>query len=191
MDSSCTDQRVDYIIRSPLGCLFLLEVDAIGLMPEDLANPQTCFGLAYGDLLTLDRNNSSGNPFIVAEVLERGRALAPLARSIVEHPGTSWWFAGLDLNQQLWVAHGDASPDTRSWTPPTSPPDRWERYAQKPRGYQRTSTLYDNEVSILVSEGMRGGDFMGNAPLTCWHLQVHSECKSMKFTDQEIGTNFA
>ena len=174
MDRAYTDQRVHDLIHSPLGCFFLLDVDAMGLTPEDLADPQTCFGLAYGDLLTLDRNNSSGNPFIVAEVLERGRVLAPLARLIVEHPGTSWWFADLDLNQQIWVAHDDASPDTRSWTPPTSPPNRWERYAQKPRGDQRTSTLYGNEVSILVSEDMRGGDFMGKAPLPCWYLQVLS-----------------
>ena len=175
MDSSCTDQRVDDIIRSPLGCLFLLEVDAIGLMPEALADPQTCFWLAYEDLLTLDRNNSSGNPFIVAEVLERGRALAPLARSIVEHPGTSWWFEDIDLNHQLWLAHDGVPPNTEGWTPPTSPPDRWERYAQKPYSLQCTSTLYGNTVSVLASNNMRAGPYMGKVTLACWHVQVDSD----------------
>ena len=175
MDRAYTNQRVDDLVHSPLGCLFLLEVHSRGLTLEALADPQVCFWLADGDILTLDRNNSSGNPFIVAEVLERGRELEHLARLIVEHPSMSWWFEPMDLNQQLWVAHDDVPPDTRNWTPPKSPPNTWERYAQKPYSHQCTSTLYGNEVSILVSNDMRGGDFMGGLPLACWHLQVDSD----------------
>ena len=165
MDRAYTDQRVHDLIHSPLGCFFLLDVDAMGLTPEDLADPQTCFGLAYGDLLTLDRNNSSGNPFIVAEVLERGRVLAPLARLIVEHPGTSWWFADLDLNQQLWVAHDDASPDTRSWTPPASPPEEM--------GTVRSKTAWGPTYVDIVWQRSLYPRFRGYA----WR-GLHGECAS-------------
>ena len=177
MDNADTDQRVQAMIDSPLGCLFLLDVDAIGLTPEALAAPGTCFWLAAEEISLLDVNNSSGNPFIVAEVLERGKALAPLARAVVEHPGTSWWFADLDLTHQVWIAHYGVPPDTKGWTPPSSPPDRWERYAQKPRGIQYTSTIQSTESSLLISNDARAGDFMWKVPLECWNLQVHSEVR--------------
>ena len=164
------------LTSSPLGCLFLLEVDSMGLTPETLADPGVCFRLAATELTILDRNISD-NPSIVAEVLERGKALVSLARLVVEYPGTAWWFESLDLGHQLWIAHEGNPPDTTIWTLPNNPPDMWERYAQKPRSHQYTSTVYGNEVSILVSNDERAGDFRWGFPLECWELQIHSDLR--------------
>ena len=177
MDSVYIDQRVQDLIDSPLGCLFLMDVHSMNLAPEALAEPGASFRLAAWAIGILDRNNSLENPYIVAEVLERGKALAPFARSVIEHPASSWWFADLDLAHQVWIAHEGVPPDPRGWTPPSSPPDRWERHAQKPSSSQYTSTSQVGEVSILVSHDERAGDFRWKVPLECWNLQIHSKVR--------------
>ena len=176
MNDNQTEQRVQGLLDSPLGCLFLLEADALGLTPQLASQPNICFPRAARDIGILDRNIQD-NPAVVAEVLERGRSLGPLARSILEYPGSSWWFASIDLDHQVWLADEHIPPDTANWTRPNSPPNGWERSAQIPVGFQLTSTGYGGVVSLLVSNDHGAGDMGWRLPLECWELRVLSDVK--------------
>ena len=111
----------------------------------------------------------------VVKVLEHGERLEPLARTMLEHPATAWWFDPIDLNNQVWVSHDKVAPDTANWQRPKSPPGRWDRYAQKPRSrqYQYTSTLIEGDTSLFVALDQRVGDLsLWSPPFQCWRLRI-------------------
>ena len=104
--------------------------------------------------------------------------MRPLARAILEHPATAWWFDSPDLDHQIWIAHEGTFPITAKWESPSTPPGGWERYAQKPRGLQYTSTLVDGLTSLFVAYDNRSGDLaFWPTPLPCWELRILSHVK--------------
>ena len=176
MNQDQIEQRVEGLLTSPLGCLFLLQVDALDITPDVITRPDICFREAAADVHIIDRNTGI-NTEVVAEVLGRGADLAPLARSILEHAGSSWWFDSIDLDHQVWVSIGHSPLETAHWTTPQSPAHSWERYAQKPIGNQCTSNMYGDTSSLLISYEERAGDMYAEFPLECWALRVLSEVR--------------
>ena len=96
------EKRVEAILNAPLGCMFMLGVEASGLTPEAAAEPENCLRLAP---MAVDSISpwTDGHAQAVAEALERGGRLKDLARSILEHPASSWWFQPPDLERQCWI----------------------------------------------------------------------------------------
>ena len=86
----------------------------------------------------------------------------------------------MDLRAQTWISiHGSLDrfvygtpPDTMGWHQPENPPGGWERYAQKPRGNQTTSTLYGPYLtSKLLAYDQRVGDHLCQFPLAWWSVR--------------------
>ncbi len=98
-------------------------------------------------------------------------------------PAAAWWFAPLDRNAQEWIgATGAAPPQVVGAAGVKSPPDDWERYAQKPRGGVVTSTLVSAQAlpaesvqwsSALAALRYFSGDYdEGDPPLVRVRLCV-------------------
>ena len=157
------DTKVQEITNSPIGCQFLLAIEASALNPEGAAIPINSLWLAA------DRDEA------VVKVLEHGERLMPLARTMLEHPATAWWFGPIDLNNQVWISHDNVAPDTANWQRPKSPPGRWERYAQKPQSkqYQYTSTLIEGDTSLFFAFDRWVDDLsFWSPPFQCWRLRL-------------------
>jgi hypothetical protein len=166
-----TENRVAAILSSPIGCEFLHMIEQAGLTPETVAVPQNSLwlaALAVENMEVWDLEHAD----TVARSLANAEQLSTLAHSILAYPGTSWWFESVDLDHQVWISHQGQPPDPADWQRPGSPPGHWERYAQKPRSYQVTSTLHSGDSSLLVAYDEGVGDFIGQFPLQCWGLQI-------------------
>ena len=171
------DRKVEEILRSPIGCEFLLSVEASGLSPVEAGIPRNSLWLAAGAVDELEwwREDHAET---VADALEHGERLRVLARTVLEHPAAAWWFAPPDPQHQVWISHDKGPPDTASWQRPNSPPDHWERYAQKPRTeqYQCTSTLVGEDTSPFVAVDNRVGDFnLWSLPFEAWEIFVPND----------------
>ena len=159
------DTKVQEITNSPIGCQFLLAIEASALSPDRATIPINSLRLAADSLNAMEWWVADHDEAVV-KVLEHGERLKPLARTMLEHPATAWWFDPIDLNNQVWISHDKVAPDTANWQRPKSPPSRWERYAQKPRSSQNqyTSTLIENDTSLFVALDQRVGDLSPNPP---------------------------
>ena len=98
-----------------------------------------------------------------------------LARDVLFHPQTSWWFTLPDVAHQVWLAHYRIPPNTATWMRPSAQPHRWEMYAQQPKGLQYTSTLIDGTASLLTAYQQSVED-MGSwsRSMECWQLEITS-----------------
>ena len=148
------NSRVGHLLNSVVGCAFVAALDETGLMPEEVAEPETGLRVAAACVDRVFRFRSDYD-LVAPGVLTLARKKAALARALIEHPGTAWWFDDVDLQAQTWLSvHGTPDkfiygtpPDTMAWQQPGNPPRPWERYAQKPYGNQITSTLYGPYVT--------------------------------------------
>ena len=168
------DTKVQQITKSPIGCQFLLAIEASTLSPEAAAIPINSLWLVAGSLKAMEWWAADHDEAVV-KVLKHGEWLKPLARTMLEHPATAWWFDPSDLNNQVWISHDKVAPATANWQRPKSPPGRWERYAQKPQSkqYQYTSTLIEGDTSLFFAFDRRVGDLsLWSPPFQCWRLRL-------------------
>ena len=168
------DRKVQQITNSPIGCQFLLAIEASALSPYGATIPMNSLWLAADSLNAMEWWTADRDEAVV-KVLEHEERLEPLARTMLEHPATAWWFDPIDLNNQVWISHDKVAPDTANWQRPKSPPSRWERYAQKPRSrqYQYTSTLIEGDTSLFVALDQGVGDLsLWSPPFQCWRLRI-------------------
>ena len=175
-----TDRRVEAILNSPIGCEFLSIAAESGLSLDAITAPRNALWLvafAVEQMTVWDQQHDAN----VEHALGQGERLSPLAHSVLQHPGSAWWFESLDLDHQVWIEHGkepfcveplDGPLDTTTWQRPRTPPDWWERYAQKPKGLQNTSTLHGENASLLVGYDHGVGDLISYFPIKCWSLAV-------------------
>jgi len=178
------ERRVSEILNGPLGCAFLLTASESGLTQEAMADPRISLRVAARCVNLVERW-ASDHDAIVAEILELGQRQEPLARAILEHPGTAWWFGPPDLQRQVWISLDGAPPNTSTWEPPVNPPHSWETYAQKPLGRQMTSTLFGGHSSLLMAYEERSGDYSCGFPLACWMLQIAPEVRVFEIDGPE------
>ena len=184
-----TDARVEALLKSLVGCDFLVTAVESGLSPEDLADPKISLSLASSSAETVNIHTSD-HKLLAAELPPLAREKADQARAIIEYPGTAWWFNDIDLDAQTWASivwnddpfkfiYG-TPPNTMAWTRPRNPSSEWERYAQKPSSNQNqtTSTLYGpNLTSELVAYETRTGDYECDFPLARWSIRFLEEVR--------------
>lgn len=173
-----SESRVEDLLGSVLGCAFVAIVVESGLKRRDVAEPVTALRVAAAAAEFTCPCNADHD-----RVAEGVRTIAnrnqPIARALIEQSDSAWWFNNLDPQRQAWLSvqpyEGDRGnevpPDSAGWHVPDSPPSRWERYAQKPRGRQVTSTLYGQKLAsklVVYDEGV--GDHICQFPLAWWTI---------------------
>ena len=153
------ERRVASILSSPTGCAFFGYARDEGLSPADLADPSVSFLRAVGAVEDVGIHYS-GHAATVAALRAQAPSLRPLVQAALEHPGTAWWYAPLDLNSQIWVSHERLLPDTEKWQRPGGPLGVGERKSQRPFDYQHcTSTLVGEYTSEMFACGYKCCDF--------------------------------
>ena len=165
------DTKVSALVASPLGCAFLLVIDASGISPATASQPAVSLraaALAVGEVQIWREDHAS----VVEEVFRRGRQHRQLARAILENPLADWWFAPLARDRQAWVSNDSTTPSPTSFVLPTGPLSGWERYAQKSAAGLYTSTLTDGTSSVLSVLDEGGTDLRLDFPVACWRLHV-------------------
>ncbi len=126
------EDRVAALCAAPVGCLFLLTVEASGLTAAEAARPEIALQVAaWTDRVA---NPWHGNHAeVLIRALAHGPRLVPLATEIVARPEAAWWWAPLDRDAQLWTGASSergAAPDSPGdLVPTTGPPSDFERYA--------------------------------------------------------------
>ena len=179
------DTRAEQLLNSLVGCDFVVTLAESGLTPDDVSDPAIALRMAAFSADAMDRFNAD-HELLSRAVPALARNKADLARELLEHPGTAWWFDDLDLTAQAWLSiqgtldnfiYG-VPPNVDEWRRPQNPWSRWECYAQKPRGNQSTSTLYAPFLtSELVGVEHRVGDFRCDFPLAWWRVRVLEEVR--------------
>ena len=115
------DERVAALLRSPLGCAFLVIADKSGLTPKEIAQPDIALDLgafAAAEMVVWRADHARES----REMLRRGPQHADLARSILEESDTDWWFGPLDRDHQVYVPRDRVPPDPARLETPTQPP---------------------------------------------------------------------
>ena len=144
------DARVDDLVRSPLGCAFLLSMDYSGVSPADAVKPAVSLA-ALADAVSETTIWSSDYADLIRYLALKSEALKPLARAILEHPGSDWWFAPIDRKAQVWAARAEnasAAPTQARFASPTNRLGTWEN---RPGGGLYTATLFDGETALFAA----------------------------------------
>ncbi len=181
------EAKVAALVRSPLGCAFLLIANASGLSPYEIARPVT--GLYMGAMASRETEVwRTDRDEVLREVMQRGPKKADLARAILARPSAAWWYGPLDRERQVWVSRDGSAPDPARLTTPSGPPSWWERYAQKPTGGFYTSTLYGDISSIFAALDEGVGDIMAaytGPPFACWRLKASPSARVLEIDGPE------
>ena len=148
------------MLRSPLGCAFLLAAEAASLSPQECASQRNCLYLCAH--ATMDVWVRQGELYLRAreELLRQGQRHRDLALAMLEHPAAAWWFGPLDTARQVFVPRGRSAPDPSRFTAPPSPFSTGEYNRRGDSGGLFTSTLVDGTASVFVGLG-RLAPFMG------------------------------
>lgn len=135
-----TDDWPDRILRSPVGCCFLLTIER-DQVPIDLAvTPPQAFVRAAIALHEISPWSPTFERDVRAAFAQRSR-LERVAHQVAAHPGSRWWTAPFDRTRQVLVT-SDKLETAPSHTALSRPNTRWEDYAQRPVGWRITSTLH-------------------------------------------------
>lgn len=164
------EERVAALLKSPLGCAFLIKADASGLTPREIAEPVISLYLAaYAANDTEVWRWGRGNrDRWLKEVLQRGAQHADLARALLEEPAAAWWFGPQNRDQQVWVPRDGTPPDPAWVGTPQNPPAPYERYTP-------TSTLVQGVSSMFAALDWGTCDIgigFSGPPWASWRLQV-------------------
>ena len=99
---SRTDDWADRILRSPVGCCFLLTIER-DQVPVDLAvTPLQAFVRAATVLRKISPWSPTFDRDVVA-ALALGPRLESLAHQVTAHPDSRWWTAPFDRTRQVLV----------------------------------------------------------------------------------------
>ena len=163
------EARADDLLRAPLGCAFLLIVEASGLTPEVATRPAVSVRIAAVVVreLSVWRSNHAA---LVTEVLSRGGRLRRLAQALLSQRGAAWWFARSGARPQVWISRNGLAPARDRFVVPQAPLRDWERYAQKSAVGLYTSTLVDDTSSVFAALAEGAGDYNLESPIRSWRL---------------------
>ena len=164
-------KRTEALLRSPLGCAFLLAVSESEHSLEAIADPQTSLRLA-AECADYVEPHTGENETIVPMVLDYGQSRRDLARPILAHPDFNWWFFPVDRSRQIWISFDGSTFSEQQWRSPSKPLSGWERKAQKPAQRLCTSTGYGAKSSQLAAYDLWVGDHICDFPLVCYQLAI-------------------
>ena len=176
------DERVDALLKSPVGCTFLHLANSTGLTPKKLAEPAVSIYLgawASREIYVWRFNHQ----YVSQEVLRRGVEYTALARSILQGPTAAWWFASLDRENQIYAPFDGAPPDPANMVTPDGPPSRQDRYDQQVFGGLFTSTLVHGLSSLFAALDLSTGDVgarYSSPPYSSWRLKIAASARVLE-----------
>ena len=179
------DASVDDLVRSPLGCAFLLSMDYSGVSPADAVKPAVSLD-ALATAVSETTIWSADYARLIRYLALKSESLKPLARAILEHPGRDWWFAPLDRKAQVWAARAEnasAAPTQARFVSPSN--NRWVTWDNKPRkGGLYTATLFDCETALFAAlhSGVSELSIDFKSPVVCWRLTASESARVYEIT---------
>ena len=188
------EERVEDLLRSPLGCAFLAIIDESSIHPAVAAVPEISMHAAA---LAVDETYiwSAIHEEIMEYLPQQRERLKGLARAILQDPKTDWWFAPLAPGDQCWASRDNTPPDSSSFgaVSPETSLSRNERWAQ--RIYHSglfTSTLVNGKSSFHAlldrdHDAIRSMSF--KPPLQQWRLVAHEAACIYEITAPEDWHN--
>lgn len=173
------EERARALCAGPVGCGFLLTLEASGLPLSEAARPEICIEAAA----IAQRETGRFMPehdWVVATLLAEGPRLHALARALLSEPEAGWLVAPLDRDAQLWISEDGKPPNPADLLTRSAPPNEWERYAQKPANYPRgsaaiaflTSTPVAESSSVLAGIVGYSGDWYVEPPVQQYRMRV-------------------
>lgn len=177
------DAKVDDLVGSPLGCAFLLSIDYSKISPADAVKPAVSLA-ALADAVSETTIWSSDYARLIRYLALKSEALKPLARAILEHPGSDWWFAPIDRKSQVWSARAEnasAAPTQARFASPTNRRGTWEN---RPGGGLYTATLFDGETALFaaLASGVSELSVDFKSPVVCWRLSASESARVYEIT---------
>lgn len=179
------DARVDDLVRSPLGCALLLSMDYSGVSPADAVKPAVSLD-ALATAVSETTIWSADYARLIRYLALKSESLKPLARAILEHPGSDWWFAPIDRKAQAWAArveNASAAPTQARFVSPSN--NRWVTWDNKPRkGGLYTATLFDSETALFAAlhSGVSELSIDFKCPVVCWRLIASESARVYEMT---------
>lgn len=169
-----TADWANQILRSPVGCCFLLTIER-DQIPIDLAvTPAQAFVRAARAQNVVNPWSPTFDRDVRAAFSLRSR-LEQLAHQVAAHPGSRWWVAPFDRTRQVLVDYHvdyDTPAVASDQTGPSRRNVQWEDYAQRPDGWRITSTLHGKYscVDAVTSRGV--GDWMSTSAYPRFEAEI-------------------
>ena len=165
------DDRASDLLNSALGCTFLVAVSETGNPIESITDPEEVLRLAaecadYVDPFGAEHSEN------VALVLEYAQSRRELARALLEHPNSDWWFSPLDRSCQVWISRDGKTFLDMAWQPASEGSKAWEQKVQKPLRRISSSTLKGSASSEMIAYDLQVGDHFAGFPLTVYQLVI-------------------
>ena len=173
-----TEERVSALCAAPIGCLFLMTVEASGLDAAEAARPEIALQVAA--LTDHDATPWTGShEEVVAKALQNGPRLTPLAREIVSRLEAAWWWAELNREAQWWTGASIHAPSVPGDLEPKTggPLTDHERYSLMPERGFLTSSAFGDITSHLAYLSWGSGDFPINNPIPCRRYPVSAQAR--------------
>ncbi|MYC07512.1 MAG: hypothetical protein F4X57_10130 [Chloroflexi bacterium] len=167
------DERATALLRSPVGRAFIAISAATGFTPDQLTEPATALYIAAQaaddiELYHTKIDRQKEMRFLREEAPRHFR----LARQILTHPDAAWWFAPLDLHNQIWVSEDHSPPNQQpsepSWIHSDPRRNLWAFI---------TSTSTADTASMLAAVDLQICDIgygyheYASPPFALWHMK--------------------
>ena len=173
-----TDDWADRILRSPVGCCFLLTIER-DQIPIDLAvTPPQAFVRAA---IALDVVNPWSPSFErdVRDAFSLRPRLEHVAYEVAAHPGSRWWTAPFDRTRQVLVTSDELETvSSRTASPESSL--KWEDYAERPVGWRITSTQRGRYscLDAVISRGV--GDWVSSSAYPRFEAEIDESARVLE-----------
>ena len=172
------DAKVEELVASPVGCAFLVILEASGVSAAEAVRPEVALQAAD---LAANEINIWAPDFreIMKYVIREGPKLRELAQAILEQAGVDWWFAPIERGAQVWASREYGRTPPVWFEQPEAPLTYWEQRTNKSGAGMYTCTRFDDETSLFtaldvgLSEVTIGFQF----PVACWILRVSESAR--------------
>jgi len=178
-----TNDWANQILRSPVGCCFLLTIER-DQIPVDLAvTPPQAFVRAAIASDVVNPWSPSFERDVRAAFALRSR-LENVAREVAAHSGSHWWTAPFDRTRQVLVTSDELETvSSRSASPKSSL--KWEDYAERPVGWRITSTQRGRYscLDAVISRGV--GDWVSSSAYARFEAEIDESARVLEIVDSD------
>ena len=173
-----TDHWADRILRSPVGCCFLLSIERDQIPVELAVTPAQAFVRAALALRKINPWSPTFEWDVRAAFSLRSR-LEHVAHQVAAHPGSRWWTAPFDRTRQVLVTSDEFETDSS----PTASPEsslRWEDYAERPVGWRIISTQRGGYscLDTVISRGV--GDWVSSSAYPRFEAEIDESARVLE-----------
>ncbi len=186
--SETPQQRAAALLASPAGCTLLLMLDEHEAPLADLADPEVglhAIAQAVGEIIPWSGNYDRILRTVFDYRDQHRERLEQLALDLVSQPGIEWMWAGVDLDNQLWLPQESGWVDRESFLAGRNGTagDWADPYAHEPRPLLCTSNRYGDISPELAHIASGMGDWNLEPPLPRRHVAIRPGVRIL-----EIGT---